>query len=165
MLEIWNSQDLSLKEPFLLFRAYLDPPEWHAAVPWAAWAGRSKECQALADAGAVCGATGADGKGATRPHHACSWEHLCTNTKLRHALLSIRDTQKNVHKHPFHLGRVLDTSPPCPAGPWFCRGLLAFSPMTPVPLWSTGPRPGSSASSCVCAAHLCLLQHNHQNQK
>lgn len=59
----------------------------------------------------------------------------------------------------FHLGRVRDTSPPCPVGLSSCLGRSVSSPTMPARLWSTGPLPGSSASSCGCAVRPCLLQH------
>lgn len=64
------------EDPFLYLCAHLDPPESSAAVRWAAWAGRGTGCPGPADAGAACDAAGADERGAARPPHACSWEHL-----------------------------------------------------------------------------------------
>lgn len=64
-----------------------------------------------------------------------------------------------------HLGRERGTSPPCPAGRWFCPGPSASSPTTPAHLWSTGPLPGSPASSCGCAARLGSLRHNQKESR
>lgn len=88
-----------------------------------------------------------------------------TNTCLYNLCLSLTYTQNPTHIHIIHLGRERDTSHPCPVGLSFCPGLSVFSPTMPAHLWSTGPLPGSSASSCGCAAHLCSLQHNRQNKK
>lgn len=62
-----------------------------------------------------------------------------------------------------HLGRERGTSPACPAGRWFCPGPSASSPTTPARLWSTGPLPGSPASSCGCAARPGSLRHNQRS--
>lgn len=62
-----------------------------------------------------------------------------------------------------HLGTERGTSPPCPAGRWFCPEPSASSPTTPARLWSTGPLPGSPASSCGCAARLGSLRHNQRS--
>ena len=87
-----------------------------------------------------------------------------TNTCLYNLCLSLTYAQNPTHIHIVHLGRERDTSPPCPVGLSFCPGLSVFSPTMPAHLWSTGPLPGSSASSCGCAAHLCSLQHNRQDK-
>lgn len=62
-----------------------------------------------------------------------------------------------------HLGTERGTSPPCPAGRWFCPEPSASSPTTPARLWSTGPLPGSPASSCGCAARLGSLRRNQRS--
>lgn len=65
--------------------AHLNPPEWHVAVQWAAWASQGRECLAHVDAGAASDAAGADVKGATKFPHVCSWEHLHTKMKTTDA--------------------------------------------------------------------------------
>lgn len=80
----------------------------------------------------------------------------------KHFLIYMKK-KKNTHRDIFYLGRVHGTSPPCLAGRSFCPVLSVSSPTTPAPLWSTGPLPGSPASSCGCAAHLGSLEHNQKN--
>lgn len=108
------------EDPFLKLCAHLDPPEWHAAVQWAAWAGHGRGCPGHADAGAACDAAGADGKGATRPPHVCSWEHLHTKIKSTYAHLKlhtctavwrIMDPQIHAHTHisPWQSARYISS--------------------------------------------------------
>lgn len=91
--------------------------------------------------------------------HARFRVHKCSKTFPHLHKKKIKNTRRDI----FYLGRVHGTSPPCLAGRSFCPVLSVSSPTTPAPLWSTGPLPGSPASSCGCAAHLGSLEHNQKN--
>lgn len=141
--------------------SHLDPPEWHAAARSAASADRDRVCLGHADAGAACGGADADRKEATKPPHVCSWEHLRIKKKdrRRHSYRQANECT-HTHTHIIHLGRAHGITPSCLAEQLFCLGLLVFSPTGPEHLWSTGPLPDSSVSSCVCAVHHGSLPDN-----